>query len=131
MSTSTFITNRKASPVTIGNMQLYCESMELSAKRVIAETSTVSGTGTVTNTAPRSAVITLKGRAFDETSPLKSAAQLDSLLRSSNTLTVQYRGLVFTSCRVLAFEVTDSGRDYIDVSVTLSSSGITEPETEE
>ena len=131
MSTSTYISNRKAVPVTIGTMQLYCEDMKLSAKRVIAETSTVSGSGTVTNTSPRCAVITFKGRAFSETSPLHNAALLDALLRSSNTQTVQYRGLVFSSCRVLAFEVTDSGRDYIDVSVTLSSTGITEPAPEE
>ena len=131
MSTSTFISNRRAVPVNIGTMQLYCESMVLSAKRAVSEASTVSGSGTVTNTSPRCADITLKGRAFNEEQPLHSAAVLDSLLRSSTALTVQYRGLIFNSCRILTYEVTDSGRDYADISVSLSSAGVTEPETEE
>jgi len=128
MSTSTYITSRRAVPVSIGTMQLYCEDMTIAAKRVNAETSTVSGSGTVTGSAPRCAVVNMKGRTFDESSPLHSAAQLDALLRSHSTLTVSYRGLVFDDCRILAYEVTDSGRDYVDLSVTLSSAGISEPE---
>ena len=128
MSTSTYITSRRAVPVSIGTMQLYCEGMTIAAKRIIAETSTVSGGGTLTGSAPRCAVINMKGRTFDESSPLHSAAQLDTLLRSSAALTVRYRGLVFEDCRILTYEVTDSGRDYVSLSVTLSSAGISEPE---
>ena len=67
-------------------MQLYCEDMMIAAKRVNAETSTVSGSGTVTGSAPRCAVVNMKGRTFNESSPLHSAAQLDALLRGIRTL---------------------------------------------
>jgi len=128
MSTATYLNNRKAVPVYIGSMLIYCEDMSISEKRVIAEASTVSGGGAVTNTAPRCASITLKGRAFNEELPLHNAAQLDSMLRSSTTLTVQYRGLILGRCRILSFTVSDSGLNYVDITVTLSSDSISEPE---
>lgn len=126
MSTETIITSRRAVPVDIGTLKLYCEEMSISGKRVIAEASTVSGSDTVTNTSPRCDVITLKGRTFDEEKPLHAAALLDSLLRSSTLLTVQYRGLIFGSSRILSFTVSDSGRDFVEVTVTLSSAAVSE-----
>ena len=120
------MTSRRAVPVDIGTMKLYCEEMSISGKRVIAEASTVSGSDTVTNTSPRCDCITLKGRTFDEEKPLHSAALLDQLLRSSSLLTVQYRGLVFNNCRILSFAVSDSGRDFVDVTVVLSSGSVSE-----
>ena len=128
MSTSTLINNRRAVPMNIGSLRLYCEEMSLTGKRVIAETSTVSGSDVVTNTSPRCASVTIKGHIFDEEVPLSAGAALDSLLRSTQTLTVYYRGLIFGNCRVLSFNISDSGREYLDVTITLSTDLITEEE---
>ncbi len=124
MSTTTILNQRKAIPVNIGDMQLYCEEFSASASRTVSEAATVTGDAALTGTFPRSAKLTMKGRAFDEDAPLSFLLMLNDMLRSPQTLTVEYRGLFFGDCRVLSYSVGDSGENYTDISVTLSSADI-------
>ena len=128
MSTSTYLTRRKAVPVNIGDMLLYCEEFTASAARTVSEKATVSGGAAVTNTFPHSAKLTLKGRAFDEDEPLRHIQMLNDMLRSSAVITVEYRGLFFGNCRISAYKADDCGSEWLDVSVTLSSDNVYIPE---
>ncbi|MBR4626855.1 MAG: hypothetical protein IKO47_04020 [Ruminococcus sp.] len=128
MSTSTFLEQRKAVPVYIGDMLLYCESFTAEAERTVAEKSTVDGDAALTNTFPRRAKLTLTGRVFNEEEPLMNVLMLNDMLRSASVLTVEYRGLYFGNCRILSYKAADTGKSFLDLSLTLSSDNIYIPE---
>jgi len=128
MSTETYLCRRKAVPVNIGDMQLYCEEFTAAAARALSEEGTVSGGAAVTGTFPHSTKLTMKGRVFDEDEPLRHVLTLNDMLRSASVLTVEYRGLFFGNCRIVSYKAGDSGSDWIDVSVTLSSDNVYIPE---
>ena len=128
MSTATYLNQRKAVPVNIGDMLLYCEEFTAAAARTVSEQGTVSGSAAVTGTFPHSAKLTMKGRAFDEDEPLSHVLMLNDMLRSSTVLTVEYRGLFFANCRIVSYKAGDCGNDWLDVTVTLSSDNVYIPE---
>ena len=130
MSSGTILNSRSADAVLIGSMTLYCESFSVSAARVLCETSTVGGEGTVTNTYSKNARITLKGRAFSEEAPMYHAIELDSLLREGSVFDTDYRGMTLKNCQVQSYTVSDTGRSELDVSVVLAAEYFEEEEEE-
>ena len=126
MSASTVISTRKAVPVAIGSVTLYCESFRAAAAMTVTEASAVSGGGIVTNSAPRCEKLTFTGRIADEEQPLGAVMELNNMLRAPEPFDVEYRGLVFPDCVIQSFTADDNGCDYIEVSVTLITPELTE-----
>ncbi len=128
MSIVTVLNSRQAEEVSLGQLTLWCEEFTVTAVRVLSETSTVSGDNTVTNTYPRYARITLKGRAFCEDVPMYHAMELDSMLRDGTVFDVSYRGMVMKNCRVQSYTVSDKGLNELAVSVVLAAEYLEEEE---
>lgn len=120
MNGSVWLEQRKAVPVIIGDVQIYCDSFSVSDSRVLAERATASGDNAVTNQYVKLPRVILKGRTFDEDTPLGAVCSLNGLMGSAQTFNVFYRGITCRNCVVTAYTADDSGRDYIDFSLTLA-----------
>lgn len=128
MSTETILGSRSAEAVLIGNMTIYCESFSVSAVRVLCETSTAGGEGTVTNTYSQNARVTIKGRTFSEDVPMYHTMQLDGLLRAGTVFDTVYREMVLKNCRLQSYTVADSGRSDLDITLVLAAEYFEEEE---
>lgn len=120
MNGDLILEQRKAVPVLICGIQLFCDSFSVSDTKVIAERATVSGGNAVTNIHPKCSRVVLKGRTFNETTPMEHVCVLKGFMDNSQTFNFFYRGISCKKCRVAAFTVEDSGRNYLDFSLTLS-----------
>ena len=120
MNGDLIIEQRKAVPVFICGIQLFCDSFSVSDTKVIAERATVSGGNAVTNIHPKCSRVVLKGRTFNETTPIEPVCVLKGFMDNSQTFNFFYRGISCKKCRVAAFTVEDSGRNYLDFSLTLA-----------
>lgn len=117
MNSVTTITSREAVPVVIGNMTLWCEGFKAAAVRTFAEEPLVTGGGTITNTCPKAMKLTFSGRICGGSVDFVKAAS--DMLRSAQSFTVTYRGLVFSECRVQSFNSEDKGEEFIYAVITL------------
>lgn len=118
MSTN-IINSRKPELVALGSFTLCCESFKAEASLAVADEVTVSGDEVITSAAPKYTRITLTGRVCDENSPLAAVITINNMLRSRTAMSVTYRGVVFSSCRLLSYKITDSGEDFLDITATL------------
>ena len=116
---TTSLSDRKAVPVVIGGITIYCEGFKASALRNIDENSTVVGDTVMTSNASRSTKLIFTGRICSENSPDDALFSLNALVNSASSFTVEYMGLDFDNCYMSAYSFTDKGGDWTDVSVTL------------
>lgn len=119
MSTAAAITSREALPVTVGGCTVYCDSFRVSAIRAVNEETTVDGNSIVTSSGLRAARLVFSGRIYDADCPLGFLADIGSAMSGGQTYTVTYRGLRFADCILQKYELTDSCRDWTEVSFTL------------
>ncbi|MBR6967013.1 MAG: hypothetical protein IKH78_00640 [Ruminococcus sp.] len=119
MSSVTAFTHREALPVTIGSCVIYCEEFRASAARSINEEPTADGGTALTNDSLRSTRLTFSGRICTEDDPMDFVYDFNSLIRSGTALAVEYMGLRFTGCRMLAYTYEDKGGDWASATVTL------------
>lgn len=119
MNSVTTITNRESIPVDIGSLTVWCESFKASAVRSFTEEPLVSGGETITNTCPRAMKLTFTGRVCSKGAPLDFVKMASDLIRSDQSYTVAYRGLVFSGCRVQSFNAEDKGEDFIYAVISL------------
>lgn len=116
---------REAVPVTIGYMELYCESFKASSVSDLSEQPTVSGDNLITNRAKKSTRLVFKGRVYNEQYPLQFLIIANTMGNPSG-YTIEYRGMVFKNCIIYGFTVEDKGDDFVYVSVTVATpDGIT------
>lgn len=112
------MTEREAIPVTIGYIELYCESFKASSISEFSEQPTVSGESQITNRCKKATKLVFSGRIYNESRPL-------SFLFISNTMnnpmgyTINYRGLKFINCFIYGFTLEDKGEDFVHVTVTV------------
>jgi hypothetical protein len=118
------LTFREAEPVAIGSYTLYCERFSASAARDISETSTVTGNGIITGDGQRASRLTFSGRVCDENEPLSFLRYIGNMIRGSTSINIEYRGIVFSGCRLQKYEVEDNGDDSINASVTFITENI-------
>lgn len=111
---------REAIPVTIGYVELYCESFKASAVSNLAEQITVSGGNIITNRCKKSTRLVFKGRVCNETRPLGFLA-IANTMSNPNGYTIEYRGIKFTNCVICGFTVEDKGDDFIYVTVNVAT----------
>ncbi|MBO5572099.1 MAG: hypothetical protein J5926_05240 [Ruminococcus sp.] len=119
MSTVTEITSREAMPVTVGGCTVYCDSFRVSAVRAVNEETTVDGESVITSSGLRAARLVFSGRIYDETRPLRFLTDISSPMSGGQAYTITYRGIRFTGCILQKYELTDSCRDWTEVSLTL------------
>lgn len=115
------ISERKAFPVRIGDILMYCDGYKASAVRMLAEASTVSGNNIVTNGAPKAMRLTLRGRIIPSNKPMQFVCTAYNMLRSKVLFNIDCRGLSCTGCTLLSFSAEDTGKDYINAEITLAS----------
>lgn len=114
---------REAIPVTIGYMELYCESFKASAVSDLAEQPTVSGGNVITNRSKKSTRLVFKGRVYNETVPLQFLF-IANTMNNPSGYTIEYRGMIFKNCIIYGFTVEDKGDDFVYVSVTVATPDI-------
>lgn len=119
MST-TELTKHEAVPVSISNIVIYCDSFKASAARIINEESTADGGSVFTNNASRSTKLTFSGRVYSENAA-DFVYSFNALAKSSAVFNVEYMGLCFNSCRMLAYTLDNKKSDWADVTVTLTT----------
>lgn len=121
MSSTAAFSERRAEPVAIGGITLYCESFRISAARVMNEESAADGSTAVTNSAYRSSRLTFRGRVCTQGAPGDFILGLNGLVHSAAAFTIEYTGLVFSGCRMLAYTLEDKGGEWADISVTVAT----------
>lgn len=114
------LSQREAIPVTIGYMELYCESFKASAITDLAEQPTVSGDTYITNRCKKATRLVFKGRVYNESQPLRFLC-IANTMNNPSGYTIEYRGMRFTNCIIYGFTVEDKGDDFIYVSVTVAT----------
>ena len=117
---------RKAFPVQINNLKLYCESMKLSAETAVFESSTVTGYPLMTNKDRKMLRLSFTGRVYNENTPMRLAG-FAANYNNYEGIDIIYRDLRFPRCIITGFSAEDSGEDYITLTVnaaTNSSVGI-------
>lgn len=116
----TFVNLNQPIPVKIGEMTLYCEKMNLSAKTVLYCTPTLTGVPVRTNKCRQPTHLTFSGRVYEPERPMFLALMMNNM-NGRDGLEVIYRDMRFINCTVTGVKAEDSGKDYIDVTVTLST----------
>lgn len=119
MSADTELTCREALPVTVGVCTVYCDSFKATAVKAVSEETTVDGNSIITSSGLRAAKLTFSGRMYDTVQPLRFLAEISSPMSGSQTYTVTYRGMRFSDCIVQRYELTDTCKDWTEVSFTL------------
>jgi hypothetical protein len=116
--TTTELTKHEAVPVSISNTVIYCDSFRAASARSIAEESTADGGSVFTNNAGRSTKLIFSGRVYSENAS-DFVYSFNALVKSSAAFNVEYMGLCFNSCRMLAYTLDNKKSDWADVKVTL------------
>lgn len=122
MTGITEISSRKAYPVIIGTMTMYCENFRISGNKLFSEKSTASGKDVFTNTCLRALKFTLEGRIYNKDSPLGIISDSDSIMRNNKELTIEYRGMYFPRSFLQSFSIEDKDEDFICASLTFITS---------
>ena len=122
MSEVTAFSCRKAVPVDIGGITVYCESFKASAARVLNEESTADGGTAVTNSAFRSSRLSFSGRVCTQGQPGDFVLGFNALVHSPADFSVEYMGLIFSGCRMMSYSLEDKGGEWAEISVTLTTS---------
>lgn len=112
------ITSRTAQPVSIGDIDFYCESMKASAVNVFYEQPTVSGDTVISNEYRKASKLIFSGRAYID-SQFSLLTRLNNMMKSSSSFSVTYMGIIIDGCRLQSFTFDDKGLDYAEISVTL------------
>jgi len=112
------ITSRTAQPVSIGDIDFYCESMKASAVNVFYEQPTVSGDTVISNEYRKASKLIFSGRAYID-SQFSLLTRLNNIMKSSQSFSVTYMGIIIDGCRLQSFTFDDKGLDYAEISVTL------------
>lgn len=112
------MTEREAIPVTIGYMELYCESFKASAISAFSEQPTVSGVLQITNRCRKSTKLVFSGRVYNKNQPL-SFIFISNIMNNKTGYEINYRGLKFTDCFIYGFTLEDKGEDFVHVTVTV------------
>jgi hypothetical protein len=118
MSGATAFSCRRAVPVSIGGIIVYCESFRATAARVLSEESTADGGTAVTNSAYRSTRLVFSGRVCTQGQPEDFILGFNGLVHSAADFTVEYMGLIYGGCRMLSYSFEDKGGEWAEVSVT-------------
>jgi hypothetical protein len=116
---TTSLSDRKAVPVVIRGITLYCENFKAVSVRNIVETSTSTGNMAITSNASRSTKLIFTGRICSEDAPADALFSFNAFVNLASPFNVTYMGLTFNNCYMSAYSFTDKGGDWIDVSVTL------------
>ena len=112
------ITSRTAQPVTVGDIVFYCDSMKASAVNVFYEQPTVSGDTVVSNEYRKASKLVFSGRMHIE-SQFQALVKLNNMMKSPQSFSVTYMGVIIDGCRLQSFTFADNGLDYADISLTL------------
>jgi len=106
-------------PVTISTYTLYCESFRAEGNTNWSEKSTVSGGDIISNTAKRAMSLKLSGRICDVLQPVGFIVSINTLMSTGSAVNIEYRGVIFSNCRIVGFTADDSDTDCLEVSVSL------------
>ena len=118
MSEDVNITSRTAPCITMGNIDFYCDSMKVSAVNVFYEQPTVSGDTVVSNEYRKASRLEFSGRICGSTR-FETMAELNNMIKSPQSFSVTYMGIIISGCRLQSFTFADKGLDYAEISVTL------------
>ncbi|MBR1591657.1 MAG: hypothetical protein IJ666_01420 [Ruminococcus sp.] len=125
------ITSRTAAPITVGDIDFYCESMKVSAVNLFYEQPTVSGGTVVSNEYTKASRLTFSGRICGDTR-FETMADLNNMMKSVSDFSVSYMGIIIGGCRLQSFTFSDNGLDYAEISLTLVTyQDMTQEEKEE
>lgn len=119
----TSINIKEPTPVKIANVTLYCEKMTLLAKSTLYHTPTVLGVSVKTNKCRQFTYLTFTGKVYEKERPLRIAMLLNNM-NSTENHKIKYKGVEFPYCMVTGLKVEDSGKDYIDITVTLATAAL-------
>lgn len=119
MSELSVISAKTPAPVALGGFTLFCESFSAERTRAFSEQNTSGGDIVFSNTGKKAMRITLKGRIYDEALPTGFLIAADNLINSGESFNVEYRGALFSGCRMLSFASEDKGEDFIYATVVL------------
>lgn len=116
----TLINLREPIPVKIGLITLYCEKMSLSAKTITHIAPTVLGVAELTNKCRQMTHLTFSGRVYDTSHPLRLSLLMNNR-NGQGGIEIIYKDMKFLNCMMTGIDMTDAGKDYIELTVRLST----------
>ena len=119
----TEISEKRAFPVKIGTVELYCEKMTMSAKTILTVNPTIKGTAITTNKCRRLTEFSFTGRVYNKEKPMFLAGLANNLNGTEN-VEIIYKDLRFARCTVTGYSAVDSGDDYIELTINAATSSI-------
>lgn len=119
----TEISEKRAFPVKIGTVELYCEKMTMSAKTILTVNPTIKGTAITTNKCRRLTEFSFTGRVYNKEKPMFLAGLANNLNGTEN-VEIIYKDLRFARCIVTGYSAVDSGEDYIELTINAATSSI-------
>lgn len=119
----TEISEKRAFPVKIGTVELYCEKMTMSAKTILTVNPTIKGTAITTNKCRRLTEFSFTGRVYNKEKPMFLAGLANNLNGTEN-VEIIYKDLRFARCTVTGYSAVDSGEDYIELTINAATSSI-------
>lgn len=119
----TEISEKRAFPVKIGTVELYCEKMTMSAKTILTVNPTIKGTAITTNKCRRLTEFSFTGRVYNKEKPMFLAGLANNLNGTEN-VEIIYKDLRFARCTVTGYSAVDSGNDYIELTINAATSSI-------
>lgn len=116
----TYVNLKEPVSVKIGSVTLYCEKMTLSAKTSVYHSTTVTGIPAKTNKCKQLTHLSLSGRVYDPERPMLLVMMMNNINGGEN-FNIVYKGIEFTGCIVTGVEAVDSGKDYVEITVSLAT----------
>lgn len=117
------ISQKKAFPVKIGAVELYCEKMTLSAETTVRIEPTLDGRPIAANKCRYMTQLSFTGRVYEKAAPLRMAG-LANNLNGVEKQEIKYRNLRYPNCIITGFKAIDSGEDFIELTVNAATGSI-------
>jgi hypothetical protein len=114
------LSEKKAFPVKIGAMTLYCEKMTLSADTAVTVNPTVTGSSVVTNKCKKVTRLSFTGRIYNKEKPMFYAGFANNL-NGNEGVEIIYRDLRFVRCIITGIKAVDGGEDFVELTVEAST----------
>lgn len=119
----TEISEKRAFPVKIGTVELYCEKMTMTAETILNVNPTINGTAVMTNKCRRLTKFSFTGRVYNKEKPMFLAGLANNLNGTEN-VEIVYKDLRFGRCTITGYSAIDSGEDYIELTINAATSSI-------
>lgn len=114
------LSTKKAFPVKIGPMTLYCEKMTLQTSTDVSVASTLTGYSHYTNKCRKITKLSFTGRVYNKEKPMLYAG-LANNINGTDSFQIIYKNLRFIDCIITGVNAIDSGENFIELTIDVST----------